>query len=193
MSLAPLFDAVGEDTVIHPGVEVFRQGESGERGIFVGSHCILYPRNRFVLGDMNVNLEADLRIGDHVLINAGGYLSGEGGLFIGDYTLIGPSVCLLSAGHEFQDLDKPVQFQNLTYGRIEIGRDVWIGAQVVILPGVRVGDHAVVAAGSVVTEDVPPRAVVAGNPARRIRFRGEAPQRSIMRRIGKAWNALRFG
>jgi galactoside O-acetyltransferase len=193
MNFAPTFNAIGEHTVIHPGVEIFRQGESAERGIFIGSHSILYPRNRLVLGDLDINTNADLRIGDHVLINAGGYLSGEGGLYIDDFTLIGPYVCLLSAGHQFEDTGVPIQRQKLTYGRIDIGRDVWIGAHVVILPGVRVGEGAVVAAGSLVTQDVPPQALVAGNPARLIRFRGQAPQKGIRRRIRKAWNALRFG
>jgi len=193
MSHKPFFDSIGDHTIIYQGVEVFRQGESEKRGIFVGSHSIIYPRNRMVLGDLNVNSDANLVIGDHVLINAGGYLSGEGGLYIGDYTLIGPLACLLSAGHEFEDLGIPIQRQRLAYGRIDIGKDVWIGANAIILPGVTVGDGAVVASGSLVTKNVPSKGLVAGNPARLIRFRGQPPKRGIRGRISKAWNALRYG
>jgi galactoside O-acetyltransferase len=193
MNLAITIDAVGESTVIHPGVEVFREGEAEGRGIFVGSNCILYPRNRLVLGNLAVNTEANMVIGDHVLINAGGYFSGEGGLYIGDFTLIGPSACLLSAGHEFDNMDAPIQYQRLAYGRVEVGRDVWIGASAVVLPGVSIGDGAVVASGSVVTQSVPTKALVAGNPARLVRFRGEQRKNGLVGRMRKAWKALCAG
>ncbi len=166
MSARVGFDEVGEHTRIDATVEVFRQGSTADRGVFVGSHCILYPRNRFVLGDLSVNTGADVRIENHVLINAGGYFSGEGGLLIGEYTLIGPGVSILSAGHNFDDLSTPIQQQKLTYDRIVIGRDVWIGAGAIVLQGVTIGDGAVVASGALVTRDVPAGAVVAGHPAR---------------------------
>ncbi len=158
--------------------------------MFVGSSCIVYPRNRFVLGDLNVNTKATVVLGDHVLMNAGGYFSGEGGLSIGDYTLIGPSVCVLSAGHEFDDPETLIQHQGLTYGRIVIGRDVWIGAGSIILPGVTLGDGAVVASGAVVTCDVPANGIVIGNPARLVRYRGKAKKNDFIRRLRKAWDVF---
>lgn len=174
-------DAVGENTLIHPNVEVVLENKKPGRGIVIGSHCIIYPRNRLVLGDMGANPAADIRIGHHVLINAGGYLSGEGGLVIGDYALIGPNVCLLSAGHRYSDPEKPIQRQGLTYAPIIISQDAWIGGGAVVLEGVTIGEGAVVGAGAVVTRDVQPRAVVVGNPARVVKYRG---QKDAMRRGG---------
>jgi galactoside O-acetyltransferase len=166
-------DRIGEDTVIHAGVEILKENPQGDgRGLFVGSKCIIYPRNRLVLGDMGANPQASITIGDHVQINAGGYLSGEGGLTIGDYALIGANSCLISAGHQIHDPDRLIQQQGLTYGRIIIGRGAWIGAGAIVLQGVMVGDGAVVGAGAVVCKDVPPLAVVVGNPARIIKYRG---------------------
>ena len=121
---------------------------------------------------MGSNRTANLTIGNHVLINAGGYLSGEGGLSIHDFALIGPNVCILSAGHEYHDPTTPIRRQPLTYGAITIGRDAWIGGGSVVLQGVTVGAGAIVGAGSVVTEDIPPNAVVVGNPARIVKYRG---------------------
>ena len=193
MRTRPDFDEVGAHTKIDATVEVFRQGSAENRGVYVGSHCILYPRNRFVLGDLTVNTQADIRIEDNVLINAGGYFSGEGGLFIGEYTLIGPGALILSAGHEFDELSTPIQRQPLTYGRITIERDVWIGAGAIVLQGVTIGQGAVVASGALVREDVAPRAVVAGHPARVVRYRGQRKRNSFMGRFRKAWDAFLKG
>ncbi len=160
-----------------------KQGDG--RGIFVGSDCIIYSRNRLVLGDMGANPDACMTIGDRVLINGGGYLSGEGGLTIGDYVLIGPNTCILSAGHRYDDPDRPIQTQGLTYGPIIMGRDVWIGGGAVVLQGVTIGEGAVVGAGAVVCEDVPPWAVVVGNPSRIIRYRGASQKRCRLRILSR--------
>ena len=168
-----LIDAMGSDTIVYPDVEFLIENHQHDgRGITIGSQCCIYPRNRFVLGDMGTNRSADLTIGNYVLINAGGYLSGEGGLTICDYALIGPNVCILSAGHVYRDPATPIRRQPLTYGAITIGRDAWIGGGSVVLQGVSVGAGAIVGAGSVVTEDIPPNAVAVGNPARIMKYRG---------------------
>ena len=83
---------------------------------------------------------------------------------IGDRTQIGPAVQILTADHP---RDARQRAAGLEFGRpVTIGRNVWIGAAAIILPGVTVGDDAVIGAGSVVTRDVPPGATVMGNPAR---------------------------
>lgn len=167
-------DSLGDGSIIKPGVEVVVENRQGDgRGVFIGKHCIIYPRNRLILGDMGANPQATLTIGNHVLINAGGYLSGEGGLSIGDYTMIGPGVNILSAGHRYQDPSQLIQKQGLTYGRISIGRDAWVGAGSVVLEGISIGEGAVIGAGTVVCKDVPAWAVVVGNPGRVIKYRGK--------------------
>lgn len=165
---------IGENTFLDPAVEICMEHEIGDgRGIFIGNNCVIYPRNRLVMGDLNANRDANIVIGNNVLINAGGYISGEGGLEIGNFVLIGPNVNILSAGHEFGDCDKPIQKQGLTYGKINIEDDAWIGAGSVVLQGLTIGRGAVVGAGSVVTRSVPPYAIVIGNPARIVKYRNE--------------------
>jgi maltose O-acetyltransferase len=83
---------------------------------------------------------------------------------IGDQTQIGPSVQILAADHP---RDAAVRASGLEFGRpIHIGRNVWIGGGAVILPGVTIGDDAIIGAGSIVTRDVPTGATAFGNPAR---------------------------
>jgi galactoside O-acetyltransferase len=181
-----LVNAMGDNSIIYPSVEILIENHADKnRGITIGQNCCIYPRNRLVLGDMNTNLSAYLTIDDHVLINAGGYISGEGGVRIKAYALIGPGVCILSAGHEYGDPDRPIRDQPLTYGEIIIGRDAWIGAGSVILEGVTIGDGAVVGAGSVVCKDVPPNSVVVGNPAKIIKTRGASGKQRLLPRVIK--------
>lgn len=93
---------------------------------------------------------------------------------IGDDVVMGPDVVIMANAHAFDDLDKPINQQGaLPIRPIVIGRDVWIGTRAIILPGVTIGDQAIIAAGAVVTKDVEPRAIVGGNPARLIRYRGQ--------------------
>ena len=98
----------------------------------------------------------------------------ENDLVMGRDVVMGPDVVIMSSAHAFERLDIPINQQgHLPRRPVVIGDDVWIGTRVIILPGVKIGDQAVIGAGAVVTKDVPPRAVVAGNPARIIRYRGD--------------------
>jgi maltose O-acetyltransferase len=86
--------------------------------------------------------------------------------------MMGQEVMILTHNHEFARTDIPMCRQGMQAERpVRIGNDVWTGTRVIILAGVKVGDGAVLGAGAVIAKDVPPRAVVAGNPARIIRFR----------------------
>ncbi|WP_321491622.1 DapH/DapD/GlmU-related protein [uncultured Desulfobacter sp.] len=105
------------------------------------------------------------------MINSGGYLSAEGGLVIEDYVLIGPNCNILSAGHNYSDPDLYIQQQGLSYGKITIKKNAWIGASCVILQGITIGEGAIVGAGSVVTSDIPPMAIAVGNPSKVIKYR----------------------
>ena len=114
---------------------------------------------------------ARIHVGDHARITSHVVLDGRGGLAIGQYTQVGFQSVVLTYTHRYQDPDKPIIHQGMEGQPVAIGRDVWIGARVLVLPGVTIGDGAIVGAGSVVTRDVPAGAIVAGNPARFIRHR----------------------
>ena len=97
----------------------------------------------------------------------------HGDVAIGDDVMMGPETLVYTANHDFSDLSLPMIDQGRTTPRpVVIEDDVWIGARVIILPGVTIGTGSVVGAGSVVVRDVPPRSVVAGNPARVVKERG---------------------
>ncbi len=105
-----------------------------------------------------------ISIGDRVFINVNCTFLDGGSIEIGDDCLIGPGVQLLTVGHDTQ---AQARLKKANYADdIRIGANVWIGGGAIILPGVRIGDGAVVGAGSVVTKDVESNAKVAGNPAK---------------------------
>ncbi len=107
----------------------------------------------------------NITLGERIFINSGCKFQDQGGVVIGDHCLIGHNTVLATLNH---DLD-PGKRADMHPASITIGRNVWIGANVTVLPGVTIGDDAVVAAASVVTKDVPARSVVVGSPARVVR------------------------
>jgi len=112
----------------------------------------------------------NVKIGSNCGINHGAELYGGGGIEIGDGTLIAYHVLVFSDTREYRNRD-PITKQVRIVKPVRIGKDVWIGARAIILPGVEIADHAVVGAGSVVTKNVGEWEIVAGNPARKIRSR----------------------
>jgi maltose O-acetyltransferase len=106
----------------------------------------------------------NIRLGDGVFLNFNCVILDVVEVTIGDRTQIGPAVQIYTADHP---RDAETRRAGLEFGRIiRIGSDVWIGGGAILLPGVTVGDGAVIGAGSVVTRDVPTGVTVAGNPAR---------------------------
>lgn len=109
---------------------------------------------------------ADIRVGRNVFINQNCTFYDLGGLDIADDVLIGPNVSLITSGHPLE----PSRRRAFTTAKpIAIERNVWIAAGATVIGGVTIGENAVVAAGSVVTRDVPANTLVGGNPARLIR------------------------
>ncbi|HWJ98352.1 MAG TPA: sugar O-acetyltransferase [Acidimicrobiales bacterium] len=107
-----------------------------------------------------------IRIGTHVFVNQNATFSSLAPITISDEVMIGPNVSLITSGHPVA----PSQRHAALVGRpITIERDVWIGAGATVIGGVTIGARSVVAAGSVVTKDVPPDSLVGGNPATLIR------------------------
>lgn len=107
----------------------------------------------------------NITIGKDVFINSCCHFQDQGGISIGDGSMIGHNVVLATINH---DLD-PEKMRKNHYAPIKIGKHVWIGSNVTILPGITVGDWAVIAAGAVVTKDVPPFTVAGGVPAKTIK------------------------
>jgi acetyltransferase-like isoleucine patch superfamily enzyme len=116
---------------------------------------------------------AGIRIGSDSLIGEYTVVRGQGGVTIGDRVYTSPMTQIIAVDHVFDDPARPFTEQGITARGIDIEDDVWLGAAAVVTDGVRIGRGAVVAAGAVVTHDVPPRAVVAGVPARIVREIGE--------------------
>ena len=131
--------------------------------------------------DINVHRGAyfgqgrSIRIGDHSNIGVSCHIAGRGGVEIGDHVLMGPEVMILTSRHIFRNLDVPIMDQGMEYAPVQIGNDVWIGARVIILPGVRIGNQVIIGAGAVLTKDVANGDIVVGVPAKRIGSRFEKP------------------
>ncbi len=104
-------------------------------------------------------------VGENVFINSGCCFQDQGVIMIGDGTLIGHQVVLATLNHD----KAPEKRKNMTAAPIKIGKNVWIGAHATVLSGVTIGDNSIVAAGAVVSKDVPENTVVAGVPAKIIR------------------------
>lgn len=152
--------SMGNDVTIDDMCLVDGRGTE-ERGIVLGDGVIL---NR------NTTVQAkggDILIGRSVSIGANSTLVSWGGLRIGEGTVIAGG-CSISAGRfDYSELNRSVAEQEAyTTGPIVIGKNVWLATGVTILDGVRIGDDAIVSAGSVVTSTVPPKAIASGNPAK---------------------------
>jgi acetyltransferase-like isoleucine patch superfamily enzyme len=108
-----------------------------------------------------------LRIGRDVAISTNCFIStGEGGLEIGDKTMVGPNVAIVASTYTYADLDVPIADQAIGSKGIRIGDNVWIGAGSCILDGARIGSGTIINANSVVSGTIPPNRVVTGNPAK---------------------------
>ena len=114
-----------------------------------------------------------LFLGDNVVVGKDCILNASGEIVIQKDCLLGPGVVIWTQNHKFARLDMPINQQGYVYRRVVIEEDVWIAARAIVLPGVKVGKGAVIAAGSVVTNDVEAFSVVAGVPAKLIKMRDE--------------------
>lgn len=135
----------------------------------------LPPFNLFSLGKYSVvedfsclnNAVGDLIIGDYTRIGLGNTIIGP--TTIGHHVNLAQNVTVTGLNHNYQDADKRIDEQGVSTRPVTIEDDVWVGANAVILPGVTLGKHSVVAAGSVVSRSVPPYSVCAGSPAKVIK------------------------
>jgi acetyltransferase-like isoleucine patch superfamily enzyme len=149
-----------------PGVEGFVLRYLLYRVLFerLDGFCYLYPGAR-------LSHTYGISAGRNLMVNAGAFLYGRGGLRFGDDVMIGPNAVIVSSQHRFDDPRIAMVYQGHKADFVDVGSDVWIGANAVILPGVRVADGTVVSAGAVVTRDTEPYSIVGGIPAARIGMR----------------------
>lgn len=156
--LAPLYQHRGKHSVIHHSARMDTP-----------------PYRKFSLGDYSViesfacinNAVGDVMIGDHTRIGLHNTIIGP--VIIGSHVNLAQGITVTALNHNFEDSEKRIDEQGVSTSAVVIEDDIWIGANAVILPGVTIGHHSVVAAGAVVTKDVPPHSLVAGVPAKVIK------------------------
>lgn len=131
----------------------------------IGEGCYIEPPLHANFGGHHVHF------GNNVYANFNLTLVDDGHIYVGDKTMIGPNVTIATAGHPIQPTLRYLEIQyNID---VHIGKNVWIGAGSVILPGVTIGDNTVIGAGSIVTKDIPSNVVAVGNPCHVMRDIGE--------------------
>ena len=156
--LAPLYQHRGKKSVIHSSVRMDTP-----------------PYRKFHLGDYSViesfccinNAVGDVIIGDHTRIGLHNTIIGP--VTIGSHVNLAQGITVTALNHNFPNPEKRIDEQGISTTPVTIEDDIWIGANATILPGVNIGRHSVVAAGAVVTKDVPPHSLVAGVPAKVIK------------------------
>lgn len=114
-----------------------------------------------------------IRIGSHVGFAQRCFIAVRGPVEIGDDCIFGPNVSIHSENHIFSNPDKPIRLQGATRRGVYIGKDCWFGEGACVLDGVTIGDGCIIAAGAVVTKDIPAKSIVGGVPAKVLKRRGE--------------------
>jgi acetyltransferase-like isoleucine patch superfamily enzyme len=156
--LAPLYQHRGRGSKIYWSVRMdtppYRKFSLGRHSVVESYSCVNNAVGDVVIGDYT-------RIGIHNTI--------IGPVTIGSHVNLAQGITITALNHNFEDKNKRIDEQGVSTKPVVIGDDVWIGANAVILPGVTIGKHAVVAAGAVVTTDVPENTVVGGVPAKVIK------------------------
>jgi|ERR1700722_1263225 len=135
---------------------------AGPGTVRVGTRFVV--RGRIARCEISAGEKAEIRIGNRVFINQGAIISAKQSIEIGDDTLIGDFAAIYDSNYHRIDPDHPDVPRPVV-----IGRNVWLGNGVLVLPGSEIGDHTVVAARSVVRTCLPPRVLAAGNPAKVIK------------------------
>ena len=133
------------------------------------------PYRKFSLGDYSViesfacinNAVGDVIIGNYTRIGLHNTIIGP--VTIGHHVNLAQGITVTALNHKFENPDIRIDEQGVSTKPVVIGNDIWVGANAVILPGITIGDHSVIAAGAIVTKDVPPHSLVAGVPAKVIK------------------------
>ena len=156
--LAPLYQHRGRGSKIYHSVRMdtppYRRFSLGQKSVVESYSCINNAVGDVIIGDYT-------RVGLHNTI--------IGPVTIGNHVNLAQGITVTALNHNFSEADRRIDEQGVSTGQVVIGDDVWIGANAVVLPNVSIGRHCVIAAGAVVTKDVPDGCVVAGVPAKIIK------------------------
>lgn len=158
--------AVGKQGIFHDHIRFDRGFSRGKKGaISIKDSCEFGRGTTLKAYGGRIAIGRNTFLGEYVVIY------GHGGVTIGENTLIAMHTCIVSSNHTIPEKGALIRFHPDILLPVSIGSDVWIGAGASILGGVTIGNGCVVAAGAVVTRDLPPYAIAAGVPARVIRYR----------------------
>lgn len=163
----------GQNLILEDGVLL---NALSSNGIKLGRNVTIARNAILQCTGVIANLGTGIRIGDYSAVGAMSYLGGQGGIEIGDHVIMGPGVKIFSENHNTSDLEIPIRLQGESRLGVKINNDCWLGAGVIIVDGVTIGIGSIIAAGSVVTKDIPPFSIAAGVPARVIKNRNEKNQ-----------------
>ena len=159
------FSAFGDGSIMcFPPAALF-----GERAIRVGRDTMIGPYVSLSAGmapTQELLSDRIVEIGDRVLIGRNSSIVGHFQIVIEDDVFFGPNVYVTDQNHAFDDLQTPIGKQSMPEEPVRIGAGSWIGTNSVVLPGVTIGKHVAIGAGSVVTTDLPDNSVAVGSPAR---------------------------
>lgn len=151
-------------------LRMFKYGEStlsfGMRYVTYRRLCDSWGRKVIVFPAAIILSPESLKVGTSVSIHQHCYIDARGGITIGDDVMISHGVTLLASSHSFDDTSVPMKSQPVVMDPVTIADDVWLGAKATVLMGVNIGQGAIIAAGAVVTGDVPAYAIVGGVPAK---------------------------
>lgn len=162
---------LGPNSVCSQNYSIWKRGNHDDcPKIVLGDFTQVFDNIRYVVCSSDIYKFSGISIGDGSYINYGCFLSGEYGLSIGSNVLVGPYVVFATAGHNIDQYES-IYESDVVGEPITVCDDVWIGASAVILPGTIIESGAVVAAASVVKGMVPEYAVVAGVPAKIVKYR----------------------
>lgn len=156
--LSPFYQHRGKHSVIHSSVRMdtppYRKFSLGDYSVIESFACINNAVGDVIIGNYT-------RIGLHNTI--------IGPVTIGHHVNLAQGITVTALNHKFENPDIRIDEQGVSTKPVVIGNDIWVGANAVILPGITIGDHSVIAAGAIVTKDVPPHSLVAGVPAKVIK------------------------
>lgn len=140
-------------------------------------------------GVIKIEFPENVEIQSRVYIGNNAYINGRGGVVVGENTRISRNLIIYSANHNYHG--KTLPYDNEHKRReVKIAQNVWIGANVVLVPGVKIGEGAIIGAGSVISKDVPPCAVVVSSPQRVVKYRDQEHYQKLLVQAGKSSEAV---